>query len=968
MKGKQKKRGFLVCICWMLVAALSLQPQGAKAAEANYSQNYSENQYEKQILDFIGSDSYRYLVLRNNFGYMKFIEDFRSSALDEYLISMSEFLITMSESLWDAKGEPDEPDVEDYIAALSNIITIYDAENSPEIKEQKELDKALTIEDYMMDIENIASDMVSVKEDLSPIEDELLSNVLIVTDGFDVILNSVDNEIDALINLDIVLQNYEKYDAFLALIENNSDGNLKTASSTLRRSVRDALWIKLDAYGDVSIDQIKNFSMFFIDDTLFDIIKSSSLYALDEEFSLCIDICESLKDSVFTVIDSWKYGLDIGKLIGNATVEGEKLIQRVHEMEAIYDISIILQSEIIGRQAGLPQHYYKHTDFDLSEFVDYLNYLICCRKQGEYCLYSIITQDDGLLSWFGQLFSDDADIWYKKQIDILNNIKKSFSEIPRLPITENEEGLPEGILEAYEDLIRQNADESGKVYFGCYDIDSDGVMEMIIAGRDSKFNVYDCIDEKPVLIGQCDYAYFSAVPGGQFITNGNADIIQVFLLDGEKMDLFTECVYPSGSPEDSDAYRDWLSITEWLNNNDSETIPVELYESEDEAINALQNLLYEGESQKDMPQAVKIVSALKNLPYVGTVEHDINVWFDNNMYIAADTVDVKGILSAFKKDFDMDGTKEIFAVTYEPSAIAGGEQNGFWFYMLERTDGKWNIAAATEVYALDWNGNYCNLSFMGAGAPDEFRTSIFLRRYNGEYQFFIESYENGVFATGMGWRLLGYIYNGSSFVPIPETQNLSFLGSDFEYYWNEEDPELAAMYHALGFTSDTFYFNHLTLEQNPETYEIVSLKQSHNSSYEYMYNWLQNQQEPLNDFWCRIEDVCSLIPDGKIPEFTEDKPFANISGNSMDEEYLLPYSDSEFISEKDIEGFSTEDIQRAVNEIYARHGKVFTMPENDEYFRSKSWYVPVEGKTDDQILEEFNDYERENVDFMAQFL
>ena len=52
----------------------------------------------------------------------------------------------------------------------------------------------------------------------------------------------------------------------------------------------------------------------------------------------------------------------------------------------------------------------------------------------------------------------------------------------------------------------------------------------------------------------------------------------------------------------------------------------------------------------------------------------------------------------------------------------------------------------------------------------------------------------------------------------------------------------------------------------------------------------------------------------------------------------------------------------AINELYARHGRVFATPEIAAYFQSKSWYQPDESKTDAQIVAEFNEYEKANAE------
>lgn len=57
-----------------------------------------------------------------------------------------------------------------------------------------------------------------------------------------------------------------------------------------------------------------------------------------------------------------------------------------------------------------------------------------------------------------------------------------------------------------------------------------------------------------------------------------------------------------------------------------------------------------------------------------------------------------------------------------------------------------------------------------------------------------------------------------------------------------------------------------------------------------------------------------------------------------EEEYILPYSGSCYLSEEDIEGLSDKELRLARNEIYARHGRKFKDKTLQKYFDEKSWY------------------------------
>ena len=81
---------------------------------------------------------------------------------------------------------------------------------------------------------------------------------------------------------------------------------------------------------------------------------------------------------------------------------------------------------------------------------------------------------------------------------------------------------------------------------------------------------------------------------------------------------------------------------------------------------------------------------------------------------------------------------------------------------------------------------------------------------------------------------------------------------------------------------------------------------------------------------------------------------------NQNQDYLLPDVADRYINEDEIAGFSPENIQLAINEIFARHGRVFSTSEIAAYFEAKSWYQPDQTNTDDQINAEFNEYEKAN--------
>ena len=83
-----------------------------------------------------------------------------------------------------------------------------------------------------------------------------------------------------------------------------------------------------------------------------------------------------------------------------------------------------------------------------------------------------------------------------------------------------------------------------------------------------------------------------------------------------------------------------------------------------------------------------------------------------------------------------------------------------------------------------------------------------------------------------------------------------------------------------------------------------------------------------------------------------------------DSEYIIPDSNSRYLTECDISGLSLQQLNYAKNEIYARRGRKFDSVELQEYFGSKSWYrgtIEPSQFTNDML----NDYEIKNADLLS---
>lgn len=80
---------------------------------------------------------------------------------------------------------------------------------------------------------------------------------------------------------------------------------------------------------------------------------------------------------------------------------------------------------------------------------------------------------------------------------------------------------------------------------------------------------------------------------------------------------------------------------------------------------------------------------------------------------------------------------------------------------------------------------------------------------------------------------------------------------------------------------------------------------------------------------------------------------------------IIHGSDVNLISQEQLIGLTDEELDRAYNEIFARHGHDFKTKALKEYFFGLLWYIPEAGKT--VTLEELNEIERQNLQIIMEY-
>lgn len=99
--------------------------------------------------------------------------------------------------------------------------------------------------------------------------------------------------------------------------------------------------------------------------------------------------------------------------------------------------------------------------------------------------------------------------------------------------------------------------------------------------------------------------------------------------------------------------------------------------------------------------------------------------------------------------------------------------------------------------------------------------------------------------------------------------------------------------------------------------------------------------------------------------FKRDGESVEMEGRDFNEadEFILPESNSRYLTYDDLNGLDKSALRLARNEIYARHGRLYETEDLNAYFNSKSWYFGyISGEDFDDSV--FNEYEKANLELI----
>lgn len=276
----------------------------------------------------------------------------------------------------------------------------------------------------------------------------------------------------------------------------------------------------------------------------------------------------------------------------------------------------------------------------------------------------------------------------------------------------------------------------------------------------------------------------------------------------------------------------------------------------------------------------------------------------------------EGCLDAVILDLDGDGVEELLTFDLQE----GREAYQIQAKVYEYRDGQVVETAVWDFldYAIGANCDGGEIRFMIK---------------DGKYICMDSWQSTFISADGVSIELSACYYDGAELIKAAE---FGFMGSDY-YEIGKEETQLIEQMRSMGFdkTADAIY--------NRDVFHLCAADEG---------------VEPL----FRI----SLINSSATGETDWDEmPTAvirQINAGSMEEEFLLPESNSRVLEADELSGMTKAQLGIARNEIYARYGWWFENEELADYFEGKAWYAVIEN-VDDTILSQV---ERTNIALIAE--
>lgn len=241
-------------------------------------------------------------------------------------------------------------------------------------------------------------------------------------------------------------------------------------------------------------------------------------------------------------------------------------------------------------------------------------------------------------------------------------------------------------------------------------------------------------------------------------------------------------------------------------------------------------------------------------------------------------------------------------------------------------------------------------------------------------------------ADGISWSMRAAAFDGTD---LNELCNVLLTGSSFE---QQEIQQAADAMYAAELQPGTVIEQPAVdqIEGLISDYTITRSLTADSQAISDYLDGVTNDGNPMEYGQTHFQNITGTGMDNKIPgefftiagesytseltseaaETVDDNMQQAAGAISYEADFVFPDSSQRYITGEELQGLSETEILLARNEIYAKHGYIFRNEALNQYFNSKSWYIPnVESTefTEEYASRVFNDFELNNIWTIVQY-
>lgn len=245
-------------------------------------------------------------------------------------------------------------------------------------------------------------------------------------------------------------------------------------------------------------------------------------------------------------------------------------------------------------------------------------------------------------------------------------------------------------------------------------------------------------------------------------------------------------------------------------------------------------------------------------------------------------------------------------------------------------------------------------------------------------------------------RYAGTFDNGFNATPAlyysPSMKALSTYGRTSDSHWDMfyqlDHGEISLMSFETGWfdsKNDKYIRHYYMLSNTKEREEIASAdwedEEACREAAEKYYSYISDLE--YISFGSAISEICyshgenmlsqncrhAIYSCNQINKEQNADTLQGVEAENAEMEYIIPDSDSRYLTRDELTSLTSQQCNYARNEIYARKGRKFHSIELQEYFATKEWYEPLyEPEYFDANIENFcNDYEIKNGEIILAY-